>query len=85
MSRKTFDCLTKLSDVIVVGSPFLADLVSEDYKKKVLLLSTTDGDMHHLLTKDVNEVRIAEIETVIKVVWVGTFPLCIMLRESVKP
>jgi glycosyltransferase involved in cell wall biosynthesis len=73
MSRKTFDCLTKLSDVIVVGSPFLADLVSEDYKKKVLLLSTTDGDMHHLLTKDVNEVRIAEIETVIKVVWVGTF------------
>ena len=71
--RKSFDQMASLSDIIVVGSPLLRDMVNVSNRQKVRILPTTDGDMHHLVTDDIKESRNKELVNVVKVIWVGTF------------
>ena len=73
MTRKNFDWFSSISDIIVVGSPVLKEMICENDREKVIMLPTTDGDMHHLLTKEIEEERRKCFEKVLKVIWVGTF------------
>lgn len=73
MTRKSFDWFSSVADIIVVGSPLLRNMIRKDDREKVIILPTTDADMHHLLTETIKEERINSFESVIKVIWVGTF------------
>ncbi len=73
MSKHSFDCFSNIADVIIVGSPFLKEFVNEENRGKVILLPTTDGDMHHLLTEEIEDARFNELDSNIKIIWVGTF------------
>lgn len=73
MTRKNFDWFSYVADIIIVGSPVLKEMVCEGDRDKVIMLPTTDGDMHHLLTEDIKEERWKSFEKTLKVIWVGTF------------
>lgn len=73
VSRKGFDKLSSLADTIIVGSPVLKDLINEPYQSKIVFLPTTDGDMSKLLTEEKMQEREETLNSIVKVVWVGTF------------
>lgn len=73
ISFSGFQFLTRIADIIVVGSPLLKDIVDEHNKEKTLFLPTTDGDIHNLLTNEINKDRLSRFNREIRVVWVGTF------------
>lgn len=73
ITRKNFDWFSSLADVIVVGSPLLKKIVCEKDRNKVILLPTTDGDMHHLVSEEVKKKRLKAYEKVVRFTWVGTF------------
>lgn len=73
VTRRGFNQLSNVSDIIIVGSPFLKELLLDKYKGKAILLPTTDGDMNELLNDEVTTNRIQQLSTSVKIVWVGTF------------
>ena len=73
MTRKNFDWFSSIADIIVVGSPVLKEIICENDREKVIMLPTTDGDMHHLLTEDIKKERQNSFEKALRVIWVGTF------------
>lgn len=73
MKRKNFDWFSDIADIIIVGSPFLKEMVCKQDRNKVLLLPTTDGDMHHLVTDEIKKERVKTYGEVVKFIWVGTF------------
>lgn len=73
VSRSTFDFYAKISDIIFCTHSYLASLVPESFRQKVILLPTTDGDMY----KNYNESTIMEnrlkiLDNEVKLVWVAT-------------
>ena len=81
ISRNGFDFLSGLSDVIVVGSPLLKEVVKEGEREKVHFLPTTDGDFRGLVTEEATALRIRSFDKEVRIVWVGTFSSLMFLRE----
>lgn len=75
--------LERYSDKIIVTNDFLKNCISYEYRNKVKLLSTTDGDMNLYDIEILNKKRILEYENVIKIVWVGTFSNLKFLRQII--
>ena len=73
ITKSNFDWFSDIANVIVVGSPLLKDMIRKKDREKTIILPTTDGDMHYLLTNDIMEERINSFEKFLKVIWVGTF------------
>jgi glycosyltransferase involved in cell wall biosynthesis len=73
MTRQNFDRFSCLADYIIVGSPFLRELIKQEFRDKVIVMPTTDGDMYHLLTQEIQSERLNSFETTARFVWVGTF------------
>ena len=73
ITREGFNWLSNNVDKIVVGSPFLKEYVSKYNHCKVVYMPTTDGDIHSKFTHDIQNQRINEINTLVRIVWVGTF------------
>lgn len=83
VTRKAFDFYVRISNIVVVGSPILKDLVNNDCREKVVFLPTTDGDIHGLLTGMVTEKRLASFEKEIRIIWVGTFSSLPFIHEII--
>lgn len=81
MTRRNFDRFSFYANLIIVGSPTLKELINKKYQEKVILLPTTDGDMHQRLTDDIKEKRVAEFDTDIRIIWVGTFSTLNYVRD----
>lgn len=73
MTRANFDWFSDFVDIIIVGSPILKELVCEQNRNKVLVLPTTDGDMHYLISDEIKNERLKTFEKIVKFIWVGTF------------
>ena len=74
MTRKGFDELSKIADVIVTGSPILQNLIKREYRDKAVYLTTTDGDIWSRVDNKTIEQRLSTLESEVRVIWVGTFP-----------
>jgi glycosyltransferase involved in cell wall biosynthesis len=73
VSQATFNFYAEISDKIFCTHAYLAELVPEPYRHKVVLLATTDGDMYE--TYDENEMikkRTDLLKKEVKLVWVAT-------------
>ena len=64
---------TSVSDTVIVGSMLLQDLVRPQDKGKVNFLPTTDSDIYELVTEKIKVARLNSFDSVIRIVWVGTF------------
>lgn len=73
VSRADFDIISSLADTIVVGSPYLKQLIRNNFQDKVKFLPTTDGDMFGLMSDKVTELRKSSLASTVNVIWVGTF------------
>ena len=81
MTRKNFNWFSSYVNLIIVGSPTLKELINNKFQEKVILLPTTDGDMHKRLTDDIKEKRVAGFDTDIRIIWVGTFSTLNYVRD----
>lgn len=81
MTRKNFDWFSSYANLIIVGSPTLKDIINNKFQEKVVLLPTTDGDMHERLTEEIKEKRTAEFDDIIRIIWVGTFSTLNYVRD----
>lgn len=83
ITRRDFDFFTKISDLVIVGSPILKSLVNDRYKDKVCFLPTTDGDFYGVLSESITTQRMMSFEKEIKIVWLGTFSGLSFLQEVI--
>lgn len=72
LSRKNFDILSGLADKIVVASPYLCNLISQENRDKVTFMPTTDGDMYERHDEMVDKQRLKSLDDEVRIVWVGT-------------
>jgi len=72
ISRKNFNYMSRLSDVITVAGQPNKNMVLPEYRDKAVIIPTTDGDMYQLFTPEINKKRLDVIGREIRVVWVGT-------------
>lgn len=72
ISKKQASILEINSTVIVVTSDFLKSTISLDYRNKVILLPTTDGDLQGFDKSDLKKKRRVDFDREIKLVWVAT-------------
>ena len=72
VTPKTFAFFSKVSDKIIVASPVLKELIADNYRYKVEVLVTTDGDIFRMIETSVIEERLRTYDNVIKLLWVGT-------------
>lgn len=75
ISKKNFETMACLSSVIVVTHENLSSLVSKQYKHKIRILPTTDGDMYKSYIshqKEITQFRINSLHSEISLVWVAT-------------
>lgn len=72
VTRRGFDYMSWLADHIIVASPVNKEMVNLNYRDKVIILPTTDGDMYSLLTDKVTENRLKSFDSEIRLIWVGT-------------
>lgn len=73
VSRTTFDFYAKISSKIFCTHSYLAELIPSEYRHKVTLLATTDGDMY----RDYDErsvmcKRLELLKSEVRLVWVAT-------------
>lgn len=72
ISKKSFIFFCKLSDTIVLTNHFLKSLIPDTYKKKVIILPTTDGQIYKYCTPYIQNERNIMFNKKINLVWVGT-------------
>lgn len=72
VSRKTFDFLSEIADVIIVASPYNKAMVGVENSHKVQILPTTDGDMFKYFNYDVVEKRALVLDKQVRIIWLGT-------------
>ena len=73
VSRSTFDFYSKISDTIIVTHEFLQEMVSTEYRDKVLIMPTTDGDMYKFFEDStLNSQRLSDFDEELRLVWVAT-------------
>lgn len=84
ITRKDFIFFSKLCSRICVTHQFLADLVLPEYKSKILLVPTTDGDIYKLFSHELIRIKGAEIKSTVRIVWVGTHVNLLYLENIIK-
>lgn len=73
VTQRQFDIYSELANTITVTHDYLRDLVKKEYRHKVVILPTTDGDMYSLFRdKDINSSRLRKLSEEVSLVWVGT-------------
>lgn len=70
--RKDFDKIANLSDVIIIASPFLKNLLCNHNHEKVIILPTTDGELQNLYNNNIKDERIKHYDDTLKLLWIGT-------------
>lgn len=73
VTNRGFSKMEKVSDIIIVGSPILKNIIDIKWRYKVHVIPTTDGDMYKTYSNDILEKRLLSFEYEIKLIWVGTF------------
>jgi len=81
ISKKEFYMLEKNSDHIIVTSDTLKQLVDEEFRKKVLILPTTDGTLKIKNIDKIIENRKSIFESKIVIVWLATSGNLVHLKE----
>lgn len=74
VSCSTFNLYARYATRIIVTHDYLKELIPIEYRNKVCILPTTDGDMYKLFqSKDINSRRIEEMKAgYVNLVWVAT-------------
>jgi len=73
ITPRSFAFFERISSSIIVTHDYLAHLISEPYREKVLILPTTDGDMYQLgISEEVRAERLKSLTKEIRLVWVAT-------------
>ena len=73
VSLSTFDFYSKISDIIIVTHNYLKDMVKDEYRGKVEIMPTTDGDMYKCFEDDsLNTQRLSDFNEELRLVWVAT-------------
>lgn len=72
VSKKGFRYMSELADHIIVASEYNYKMVSEEFRNKVSILPTTDGDMYKLFNTRITSDRLKKLETEIRIIWIGT-------------
>jgi glycosyltransferase involved in cell wall biosynthesis len=73
VSQSTFNFYAEISDRIFCTHEHLAVLVPENYRNKVTLLATTDGDMYRNYNEvEMKKERLSTLTNEVKLVWVAT-------------
>jgi glycosyltransferase involved in cell wall biosynthesis len=73
VSQNTFNFYAEIADQIFCTHTYLADLLPDCYRHKVILLPTTDGDMYRDYHESaVNQTRLDTLTSEVKLVWVAT-------------
>lgn len=67
-----FEYMAKIADKIIVASPVLKKMIPVEHQNKVLLLTTTDGDMYRYVTSNIEVSRLSTIPNELRLIWVGT-------------
>lgn len=81
LTRKTFDYFSKITDKIILASPYLKDLILEQYHSKILQLPTTDGQLTKLNQKDRKKRLVCDYNHTIRLLWVGTSSGLLFLKS----
>lgn len=76
-----FQWMSDFSDVIIVASPVLRDLVSSEYWDKVLFLPTTDNEPYEQYNEKVKKKRQHSFDKQIRLIWLATSVSLPFLRE----
>jgi hypothetical protein len=78
VSRQTFNFYAAISDRIFCTHSYLAELIADNYRQKVVLLPTTDGDMYSSYNEtEMRQQRLSALSDEVRLVWVAT---CVNLR-----
>lgn len=73
VSKATFEFYSNLSDVIIVTHDYLQDMIPVEFREKVWIMPTTDGDMYmSFKSGKLNDCRLSDFEKEIRLVWVAT-------------
>lgn len=72
VSAREHQLLSRVSERIVVTHDFLKQKIEPQYRDKVVLLPTTDGDMLGYDTEELLESRLQTFNDEIRLVWLGT-------------
>ena len=73
IGRKVFDWQASVSSVIVVGSPYLRNLLKDHLQSRTVYLPTTDGEMVSLSFPLIEKNRLQLLHDEVRLIWVGTF------------
>lgn len=83
ITQKGFDYMSKIASNIIVASENNYYMVREEYRNKVTILPTTDGDMYKRLNEDIRSKRLDLLRTEIRLIWVGTSVSLIFLKKII--
>lgn len=72
ISKSQAAILEKYSKKIIVTSEFLKSTIKPEYRNKVILLPTTDGDMQGFNERELKKLRRSTFNKEIRLVWVAT-------------
>ena len=81
VTASVFNFFSKLSHKIIVTHSFLKDLIPVEYRNKVSILPTTDGDMYQLFNIKLNQQRIETLKRKVVLIWVATSGNLPFLKE----
>lgn len=81
LTRSTFDYFTKISDKIIIASPYLKNLILKTSLSKVMFLPTTDGMLTRLQQNICKQKLLDDFRYTIKLLWIGTSSSLIFLER----
>lgn len=72
IGRSNFNYLARISDYIVLASPYLVESLPNLVRDKVKICPTTDGELHRMYNQERERERLESFENKIRFLWVGT-------------